>query len=56
MKLVRETPVFPNYPNKRSMLCVGSLYKLVALIVKDNERETSHPQNSEYVQISEIVK
>lgn len=56
VKLAKKSPFFPDYPNKRSMLYVENLCKLVALIIKDNDRGTYHPQNSQYVQTSEMVK
>lgn len=55
-KFAQKSPVFPNYPNKRSMLHIDNLCEFVRLIIINNERGTFHPQNKEYVQTSEMVK
>lgn len=55
-KLARITPVFPDYPNKRSMLFIDNLFIYIEDIIKSKLSGTFHPQNSEYVQTSELVK
>lgn len=55
-KIARFTPVFPNYKNKRSMLYIGNLCKLICLIIKNEDYGKFHPQNDKYVQTSEMVK
>lgn len=55
-KLARITPVFPDYPNKRSMLFIDNLFIYIEDIIKSKLSGTFHPQNNEYVQTSELVK
>lgn len=55
-KLAKRTPVFPDYPNKRSMLYVGNLCRFVSLIIEHNDYGKFHPQNAEYVQTSKMVR
>ncbi len=55
-KLARITPIFPDYPNKRSMLFIENLIIFVKKIIDENECGTFHPQNNEYVITSELVK
>ena len=55
-KLAKTTPIFPDYPNKRSMLYVENLCEFVRLIIENNESGFFYPQNAEYVKTSEMVK
>lgn len=55
-KLAKKSPVFPNYPNRRSMLYIGNLCRFISLLIKHNDAGKFHPQNAEYVQTSEMVK
>ncbi|RLK63785.1 NAD-dependent epimerase/dehydratase family protein [Atopobacter sp. AH10] len=56
VKLAKITPIFPDYDNKRSMIYVDNLMIVLQEIV-DQEREGYiHPQNSDYVKTSELVK
>lgn len=55
-KLARKSPIFPNYPNKRSMLYVGNLCRFISLVIQHNDAGKFHPQNAEYVQTSEMVR
>lgn len=55
-KFARKTPIFPDYPNKRSMLHIDNLCQLIKLIILNEEKGTFHPQNNEFVQTSELVK
>ncbi|MRI80799.1 NAD-dependent epimerase/dehydratase family protein [Aerococcaceae bacterium DSM 109653] len=54
-KLAKKSPIFPNYPNKRSMLYIGNLCRFISLVIKHNDAGKFHPQNAEYVQTSEMV-
>lgn len=55
-KLAKNSPIFPDYPNKRSMLYVENLCRFVSLVIKYNDAGKYHPQNAEYVQTSEMVR
>lgn len=55
-KLARKLSFFPEIENYRSMLYVGNLCKFVALMVENEEMGVFFPQNSEYVQTSELVQ
>lgn len=52
----QKSPVFPDYPNKRSMLHIDNLCEFVKLMVINDENGTFHPQNKELVQTSEMVR
>lgn len=54
-KLARITPIFPYYPNKRSMLFIDNLCEFVKLMIDNEENGTFFPQNSEYVNTSDLV-
>lgn len=55
-KLALKTPIFPNIDNKRSMIYIDNLSEFVRLLIDDSKRGLFHPQNSEYVCTSEMVK
>lgn len=55
-KFAQKTPVFPNYPNKRSMLYIENLLEFIKLMIVNDEKGTFHPQNNELVQTSEMVR
>lgn len=54
-KMARRLPVFPNVKNERSMLYVGNLCKFITLMIENEENGIFFPQNTEYVQTSEMV-
>lgn len=55
-KFAQKSPVFPDYPNKRSMLHIDNLCEFVRLMIINEEKGVFHPQNKELVQTSEIVR
>lgn len=55
-KFARNTPIFPDYPNKGSMLYIENLCEFVRLMIENEEAGTFHPQNKELVQTSVMVK
>lgn len=55
-KFARKTPVFPNFPNKRSMLHVDNLCEFVKYMILNEETGTFHPQNKELVKTTEMVQ
>jgi len=55
-KMARKMPIFPNVKNQRSMLYVGNLCEFIRLMIDNDEAGTFHPQNSEYVSTSEMVR
>lgn len=55
-KLAKKMPIFPDIKNRRSMLYVGNLCEFIKLMIDNEEAGIFHPQNSEYVSTSEMVK
>lgn len=55
-KFAQKSPIFPNYPNKRSMLHIDNLCEFVKLMIVNEENGVFHPQNKELVQTSEMVR
>lgn len=55
-KFAQKSPVFPDYPNKRSMLHIENLCEFLRLMVLHEESGTFHPQNKELVRTSNMVK
>lgn len=51
-----KSPIFPDYPNKRSMVYIGNLCAFVKNAIDEEKHGLFFPQNSEYVNTSEIVK
>ncbi len=55
-KLAKKIPLFPDYPNKRSMLYIENLCEFLRLVMENNESGFFYPQNAEYVKTSDMVK
>src|SRR5699024_7629467 len=55
-KFAQKSPIFPDYPNKRSMLHIDNLCEFLKLMIENEESGTFHPQNKELVQTSEMVQ
>lgn len=55
-KFAQKSPIFPNYPNKRSMLHIDNLCEFIKLMIVNEESGTFHPQNKELVQTSEMIR
>jgi UDP-glucose 4-epimerase len=55
-KLAKKTPLFPNYPNKRSMIYIENLCCFVSDLIDNNAEGIFRPQNKEYVNTSELVR
>jgi UDP-glucose 4-epimerase len=55
-KFAQKSPIFPNYPNKRSMLHIDNLCEFLRLMIINEEKGIFHPQNKELVQTSEMVR
>lgn len=56
VQTAKKTPVFPNINNSRSMLFVENLCEFIRLSINDSLNGILFPQNSEYVNPSELVK
>lgn len=54
--LSKKTPIFPDYKNIRSMIYIENLINFIYIIYKQKRRGIFHPQNSKYVQTTEIYK
>ena len=55
-KVARKIPIFPDINNKRSMLHIDNLCEFIKLLIDNKEDGIFFPQNSEYVNTSEMVK
>jgi len=54
--LAKKTPIFPEYKNNRSMIYIENLTNFIYIIYKQKKRGIFHPQNSDYVQTSNIYR
>ena len=54
-KFAIKSPIFPNYYNQRSMIYIGNLCEFVKEIIDKECGGLFFPQNSNYVQTSEMV-
>lgn len=55
-KFARKSPIFPDFPNKRSMIHIDNLSEFIRLMIDYEESGLFFPQNKEYVQTSEMVR
>jgi len=55
-KLAKITPIFPNVNNQRSMIYIENLSEFLRLIIEDNVSNIYCPQNTQYVNVSNLVK
>ena len=55
-KLAVKTPVFPDIDNQRSMIYIDNLSEFVRALIDNSSNGFYLPQNSEYVNTSEIVR
>ncbi|MBP3793152.1 MAG: NAD-dependent epimerase/dehydratase family protein [Ruminococcus sp.] len=51
-----KSPIFPDYPNKRSMIYIDNLCEFVKQTIDSENHGLFFPQNAEYVNTSEMVK
>lgn len=55
-KLTVKTPIFPDIDNKRSMIYIDNLSEFIRLLIGNCSSGLFLPQNSEYVNTSEMVR
>lgn len=55
-QMAKKLPLFPKIENQRSMLYIGNLCCFVALVIKNEEQGIFFPQNTSYVNTSDMVK
>lgn len=55
-KLAVKTPIFPDVDNKRSMIYIDNLSEFIRLLIDNCSSGLFLPQNSEYVNTSEMVR
>lgn len=55
-KIALRCPVFPDFPNERSMLSIENLCEFVRNLVDTGQEGLYFPQNDEYVKTSKMVK
>jgi len=53
--LVRRLPVFPDRPNRRSLIYIDNLCRLLQLIAEHGVGGLFHPQNEDYVSTRDLV-
>ena len=51
-----KSPIFPDYPNKRSMVYIGNLCEFVKNTIDEGGQGLFFPQDSKYVNTSNMVK
>jgi UDP-glucose 4-epimerase len=56
VRLAKAVPFFPHINNRRSMLYIDNLCEFFCLAVKENYGGVHLPQNSEYVNTTELVQ
>lgn len=54
-KIALTLPLFPDFPNERSMLYIGNLCEFVRSVIDSGEGGLYFPQNQEYVRTAEMV-
>lgn len=55
-KIVDICPIFPDFPNQRSLISIENLCKFLFEIIKKEHKDLFLPQNPEYVSTTELVK
>lgn len=55
-KFALTFPIFPDYPNQRSMVYIDNLCEFVKNTIDENRQGLFLPQNAEYVNTSKMVK
>lgn len=56
VKLAKICPVFPDYPNGRSMLFVDNLSEFMAQVIKNQMEGVFFPQDRKYVNTADMVE
>jgi UDP-glucose 4-epimerase len=54
--LAKKLPIFPNYPNQRSMLHIDNLCEILKLIIVNESKGIFFPQNKEYTNVADMVQ
>lgn len=55
-KIAMKCPVFPDFPNERSMLSIRNLCEFVRVRIENGDEGVFFPQDPEYVKTSEMVR
>ena len=55
-KIVDFCPIFPNFPNKRSLISIENLCEFLINLIKSEKSGLFFPQNPEYVSTTQLVK
>jgi len=56
VKLATKLPFFANIKNQRSMIYIDNLSEFICQAIAENKTGTHNPQNTEYVNTTELVK
>ncbi len=54
--IAKKTPIFPEYPNKKSMIYIDNLCEFVRLVIDERVGGILTPQNKELVSTSDLVR
>ena len=55
-KLAKRCPIFPDFPNQRSMIHIDNLCECIWKIIENGQGGIFFPQNKEYVATTDLVK
>jgi len=55
IKLSKMMPVFPDYPNRRSMIFIDNLCDFLCRLIDNDEQGIFLPQNDQYITTTELV-
>ncbi|MCL2048369.1 MAG: NAD-dependent epimerase/dehydratase family protein [Defluviitaleaceae bacterium] len=55
VRLAKHTPIFPDVPNKRSMIFIDNLCAFLLRLIENGSRGVYLPQNREWVNTTELV-
>ncbi|MDR0220277.1 MAG: glycosyltransferase [Lachnospiraceae bacterium] len=56
VKLAKTSPLFPDFPNQRSMIYIDNLCNFIGNLIDGESRGVFLPQNQEYVNTTALVK
>lgn len=55
-RIARKTPIFPDYPNKKSMIYIDNLCEFVRMVIDSKQGGVLTPQNKELVSTADLVR
>lgn len=55
-KIAKKIPIFPDYPNKKSMIYIDNLCEFVRLVIEEKLNGYLTPQNKELISTTDLVR